>query len=735
MKRLFAQPIKIGLGFALALLVANAAISYRNMQTLIEGEQSILHTNQVLAELAKILSTLKDAETGQRGYLLTGNEQYLEPYQSAIARTQAQINHLQQLTANYPTQQQRIHNLEQAVIAKFAELQQTIKLRRQQGFSASMRVVQTNQGQQLMKRIRQLAAEMEAEENQQLQQRFQDSQANTEGAQLTFTLATWISLLLLSAVYCLLQQDVTKRQQAAYKQTQLLKQLEQERNSLKASEARYRSLVTATAQAVWIADASGQVVTEMPSWETLTGQTTAAQGWGWLRTVHPDDRDRVTALWLQALKTQTIYDNEQRVQVADGTYRLFHVRGVPVFGENGELREWVGTHADITDRKQAAVALQESEERFRRAILEAPLPIIIHASDGEILQINRAWTELTGYTLSDIPTIEDWTRKAYGNQQAFVKANIQQLYKLGERISEGEFTITTASGVPRIWDFYSAPLNQLFDGRKLAISAAIDITDRKQAEAEIRLLNETLEQRVQERTTQLQTANEELEAFAYSVSHDLRAPLRAMQGFAEALLEDYGDCLDEVGLEYANCIIKAGQRLEDLIQDLLAYSRLSRAELKLRPIDLNQAVAEAVSQLKAEIQQTQAQVTVESPLPVVWAHPTTLVQAVANLLANALKFVAAGVQPQIWISATEYESKWVRLYLSDNGIGIAPEHQQRIFQVFERLHGIETYPGTGIGLAIARKGAERMGGEVGVESVVGQGSRFWIQLSKSENED
>lgn len=241
--------------------------------------------------------------------------------------------------------------------------------------------------------------------------------------------------------------------------------------------------------------------------------------------------------------------------------------------------------------------------------------------------------------------------------------------------------------------------------------------------ARLRGLISSLEQRVAERTA-------ELEAFAYSVSHDLRAPLRAMQGFADALLEDYSSQLDSPGQEYARRIVAAAQRMDTLILDLLAYSRLGRAEMRLKPVSLAQVVEEALAQLEAEIKKKDAQMAVEKPLPEAVGHYPTLVQVIANLLSNAVKFVAPGVRPHVRVWAEEQEGQ-VCLWVEDKGIGIAPEYQERIFRVFERLHGIEAYPGTGIGLAIVKKGMERMGGQVGVESQVGQGSRFWVKLNKA----
>ncbi|MBD2567095.1 CHASE3 domain-containing protein [Anabaena lutea] len=250
-----------------------------------------------------------------------------------------------------------------------------------------------------------------------------------------------------------------------------------------------------------------------------------------------------------------------------------------------------------------------------------------------------------------------------------------------------------------------------------------------------------LEQRVIERTAQLQDAYTELESFSYSTAHDLRTPLVGLQGLTQAFLEDYSHVLDTYGQEYIHRIYDTAHHMDELIDDLLKYSRISRIELKLEAIDLNVVISAALNQLKAKIQQQQANITIEAQMPSVIGHQTTLVQVIANLLSNGIKFVKPGLQPQIHIWAEEISlqlsevspqaHQWVRLWVEDNGIGIPAEYTDRIFRVFERLNGAETYPGTGIGLAIVRKGIERMGGQVGVESHVNQGSRFWLELPKA----
>jgi signal transduction histidine kinase/DNA-binding response OmpR family regulator len=238
-----------------------------------------------------------------------------------------------------------------------------------------------------------------------------------------------------------------------------------------------------------------------------------------------------------------------------------------------------------------------------------------------------------------------------------------------------------------------------------------------------------LERRVAERTTELQEMNAELETFSYSVAHDLRAPLRSLHSFAQILLEGYSDVLDAEGRDYAQRIVAAARRLDALTHDLLTYSRLGRAAMVLESVNLEEVVEEVLTELEVEIRNKTAHVTVDRPLPPVLGHSTSLMEVVSNLLMNGLKFVAPDIRPQVRIWATERD-EWVRLWIQDNGIGIAPEYHERIFGVFERLHGVDAYPGTGIGLAIVRKSMERMGGRVGVESALGQGSTFWVEFAK-----
>lgn len=246
--------------------------------------------------------------------------------------------------------------------------------------------------------------------------------------------------------------------------------------------------------------------------------------------------------------------------------------------------------------------------------------------------------------------------------------------------------------------------------------------------AEREALLDSLERRVQERTTRLQEMVAELESFSYSVSHDLRAPLRIMAGYAKVVVEEHGSTLTPEVRHYVERIAFSAEKMDRLTQDVLAYTRLARGEITLEAIDLTKAVKELIEEYP-EIAAARDAIRLREPLARVWGHGPSLAQAISNLLGNALKFARPGVHPQVDVF-TQRRGDRVRIVVRDNGIGVDQANQAKIFRIFERAVGMNV-PGTGIGLAIVKKAAERMGGTVGVESKRGHGSRFWIDLRRA----
>ena len=621
---------------------------------------------------------------------------------------------------------------------------------------------------------------------------------------------------------------------------------------------------------------------------------------------HPDDLESDLAQVKQVLaKELSSYSMEKRYFHKDGSIIWVNLTVSLVRDVSGEPKYFISVIQDISDRKQVEAKFRASEQRFRRAIVNAPLPIAIYNDSGEMLHLSKGWTQITGYSADEISTIESWTEKAYGEDKDFVAEQIYQLFDQEPPSSDKtEGLIQTKSGEKRTWQFHSMPIGKLDSGQKLAMGIAADITDLKLAQAElaqklqqqaviaqlgqfalmnhelqqlfdlaigviaqaldveyckilelsadctelklvsgvgwpsemvgnavvdnnlasqagytlmskepvvvedlstesrfsgpslltdygitsgistiiyrqenvifgilgvhticsrsfsqadvdfvqvianilgssierhraeqnIKQLNRELEVRVAERTAQLEASNEELKAFTYTVSHDLRAPLRAMEGFAQALREDYAPLLDELGHEYAHRIASSARQMDGLISDLLTYSQLSRTDIRIEPVLIENVIEASIAAVEPLRQQRQATITVDKMYPICGNY-SILVRVFTNLLSNAIKFVPEDRAPVVRITCEQTtshlkdsENNVVRIWVKDNGIGIAPVHQQRIFNVFERLHGVESYPGSGIGLAIVKKGIARIGGKLGVRSEIDVGSEFWIEL-------
>jgi signal transduction histidine kinase len=263
--------------------------------------------------------------------------------------------------------------------------------------------------------------------------------------------------------------------------------------------------------------------------------------------------------------------------------------------------------------------------------------------------------------------------------------------------------------------------------RQYQVHKLLEELDR--SHREVHRLNENLERRVRERTSQLEAMVRELRTFSYTVSHDLRAPLRTLSNLSHVLREDYQNRpIDDVGRDYLRRIEVEARRMDTLIHDLLAYSRLAYADLELRRVEPEPLLKEVLETMAEEIQARRAEVALSTPFAGVMADRVLLTQALTNLLSNAVKFVPPGVSPRVQVGSDLLDG-WVRLWVEDNGVGIAPSDRGRLFRVFERLN--DDYPGTGIGLAIVQKATERMKGRVGFSSEEGRGSRFWIELPKA----
>ncbi|MGZ4973101.1 MAG: ATP-binding protein [Limisphaerales bacterium] len=391
---------------------------------------------------------------------------------------------------------------------------------------------------------------------------------------------------------------------------------------------------------------------------------------------------------------------------------------------------------EISEREKAA---QELSKRARELAEKARLldlsndAIMVRDFDGHILYWNRGAQELYG-----------WSREeAMGKD---IHSLLQSEFpipqeKIAKELSvsghwSGELVQVKRDG-QRITVLTRKALDHDNEGNPAAVLESItNITESVRSREELKAAKAALtsqashlEQLVAERTAALTSTNKQMEAFVYSIAHDLRAPLRSMQGFSTLLVEDEETVLSKAGKDFAGRIIKSAQQMDRLLNDLLAFSRIAQLNIELTPVDLDEVIATVVASLESQIEEKAARVESPGPWPRVCAHEPTLIQILINLVSNALKFTAPDVPPllRLW---TEEKGGFIRVWVEDNGIGISPDHQHQIFKLFTRVHG-EQYPGTGVGLAIVEKGIERMGGRTGVESAAGSGARFWFELRKA----
>ena len=576
--------------------------------------------------------------------------------------------------------------------------------------------------------------------------------------------------VLLGRIMYLAQTRRFRTEEIAKANRQLKKEVGERKRTqetLASRERLYRTLTETVPHVIWLGEANGHITYQNKAWLDLTGLTREeSAGLGWAKALHPKDRPVLLEQYSRASQNGESYRGECRVLSKDNSYRTIEFIGTPVRDDSGTVVNWVGVNTDITERKNAEEALRHaqmeleqkvkertaelstsnlllkqeiterkqaerasrsSQERFA-GIMEIANDAIISVDESQrVILFNHGAEKIFGYTAQEvlgqpldlvIPSrhriahrkhIDEFSKSHQPTRPMATRLKIFGLRKNGE-----EFPA-------------EASISKLdIRGHTIFTVMLRDITDRMKAEEELRKHRDHLEELVEERTLQLKISNKELESFSYSVSHDLRTPLRAIDGFSQALLDDYYDKLDPKADNFLNRIQSAAQRMGELINDLLNLSRLTRREMLLESVDLGALAGAITKELEREHPERKVKFIITDGL-ITRCDPRLVRIVLENLFGNAWKFSVKQSHPKIEFSSIQNGGK-TAYYVRDNGAGFEMAYANKLFGAFQRLHSEKEFKGTGIGLATVQRIIHRHGGRVWAEGETGQGATFYFTL-------
>ena len=490
------------------------------------------------------------------------------------------------------------------------------------------------------------------------------------------------------------------------------------------SEAKWRSLVENAPDIISTLDLDYrfQFINRIPTEVDITDEDLIGNSvFDFLTSEHHDGFRRACQ---QVIETGEVAGYEVQGKLSQNWYASWIA---PILLD-AEIIGFLVTSTNITARKQAEIELQESEERFRRAVLNAPLPIMIHAENGDVILISRAWTELTGYTSEDMTTVSKWLAHANSEMSEEIQEYLEQANQTKEQVAPAQYEIITKAGKKQIWEFSSSLLGVQPDGKRSIITMALNNTDRIKAQQAMQSAKETAEY-----------ASRAKSDFLANMSHELRTPLNAIIGFAEILRDELVGPVNDEQKECVNDIRLSGQHLLEMINDILDLSKIEAGKMFLHLEEF--AIVDAIEEVNAIINALARKKDIELKLtyqqsPTIEADRVKVKQIFYNLLSNAVKFTPEGgkVTTHLKVKSTTLHVKVI-----DTGIGIAEEDQMKLFAPFTQIDTSKSrrYGGTGLGLAVTQRLIELHGGEIRVTSEEGNGSTFsftmpTIQSSKSE---
>lgn len=681
--------IKILLGFSLVLglLGLTSFLAYRNTITFAEDAAWEARTHAVQSRLSNVAALLGQMESDQRGYVITGDAQYLTLYQTEERELEATLQELRTLIADR-RQQQELERLPPLITKKLDYMASLITLRRTAGLPAALEQVQTHTGKQLMDQIQHTMHEMHNKENDLLHRRKTQAAASARRTRQTIIFSSLFALLIVSGALWLVRREITAREKADHR--------------LRMSEERFRALADSSPIGIFLTDTHGQCLYTNRRWQQICDLTLEESlHEGWRQTIHPEDRAAVLATWHTDAQAGREYAQEFRILTRQGEVRWVQGRAKPILDENGEITGHVGTSADLTDRKQAELALRKSEERYRALFESAADGIVTSTSEGIITDCNTGLETLLGWSREELRGSHFQKlvpRSCFPPIEAYIKERIA-----GASISTIESELVSKNGG-------SLPVESLLtclydDTHQLTGFQVIhrDISARK-----------ALEQQRAE--------------FLAMLTHDIKNPLGVILGYAEMLT-------DEAQRRKAAEEVHMLQQLRSqalLVHALVAnYLDLSRTEagqltLQTQPLLLNELLDQVTRRYRGEAQRQKIKLILQVPdeSPIIEGDIHALTRIFTNLLHNALKFTPEG--GRIVVTVTHCGSE-AMVTVTDSGTGIAPDDLALVFDKYHR-GTVPHKEGAGLGLFIVKTFVEAHGGRVFVNNAPNGGAQFAVIL-------
>ena len=726
--------VSVPLVFMFVFVILVTQMSRKSQQ----AQAWYVQSKDVIAETESVSADLLDAEASIRGYVITGDPAFRENFECARQAIPNAVGRMQTLVQGNPAQSARAIEFGARAEEKISFLAITEQLMDAGARDQAIERIRTGEGLRLMNDFRLAKANFLSEEQRLDAERHVAVQSAWQRFSWLLVAGSAMVLFLAVILTILFSGGISKRVAAlsenakAVAEGKPLNDPVQGRDEIAHLDQVFRDMANALQEAarkervifensldiICVTDSASKFLRMSPSSLKIWGyQPEEMIGKRLKQFLHPDEVEKTRAAVKKLRLTRELRDFENRFCHKDGS--IVHMLWSAWWSETDQLV--FAMARDITERKLTEEALLESEERYRLLFENNPQPVwvydletlaILAVNPAAILKYGYSREEFLSMTIKDIRPPED------------IPALLKKLStpNAGEVDDAGSWRHRKKDG--GIIDVEITSHRLILDGKNAEIVIANDITSRKQAEASISRLNEHLEHR----SNQLEQANKELEAFSYSVSHDLRAPLRAIDGFSRMLLEDYSDKLDVDGKRLLEVVRKNAQNMGQLIDDLLALSRLGPKTVEAAPIDMHELAESVVEELDETVRPRKSDFKIRN-IPPASGDRALMRQVFVNLLSNAKKYTSLKEEPVIEVGGSTKNGNHI-YYVKDNGAGFDMKYANKLFGVFQRLHGPEEFEGTGVGLAIVQRIIHRHGGEVWAEGKVNEGATFYFTLPR-----